>query len=1230
MKKQNITPLKPSQLTFPVVGIGASAGGLEAFKSFVSTIPEKSGMAYVLVQHLSPVSKSELSEIIQRSSRIPVKEIPDEIEIEVDTVYVIPSNKILTTTDGVLKLSPRDSVKTNQIIDVFFTSLAVVRDSYAVGVILSGTGNDGTLGLKMIKEYGGITIAQDEGSAAHADMPSNANNEGVVDFVLPPEQMVGHLLQINHSSHTGPLEKEIAKKSENTDAKIFKQILMLLHQHSGVDFIYYKQNTIRRRIARRMAIDKILNLEDYLKLLRKDKVELEALFQDLLIPVTTFFRDSKAFETLCDIIFPRIFKHHTVNEPIRLWIAGCSTGEEAYSVAMCLHEYLGSEAAERKIQIFASDISQSAIKKARAGIYSKEDVHSVSQERLEKYFSKWQDGYIVNKTIRDSCVFAVHNFLKDPPFAKMDFISCRNVFIYLDTFLQKKALTMFHYALKENGLLMLGKSETIGAAPELFSHLKNTEKIYTRKPVAGRFMHVATESREEVLTVQNRNDSKVAGPQHDFRKSAEAIMLARSPASVIVNDQMDIVHIHGDITPFLMPSPGKPTFNIFKMAREGVSFELRNILHKAKASLTSIKEEINLKLGGRSVLISIEVVPLTNTIDPYYLIFFNQTLAVLAEEDGAVKSAKSNKSTYRNQEFEKELELLRKDMRAITEEHDSSNEQLQSANEELQSSNEELQSLNEELETSKEELQSANEELTISNQELLDKQELLNAARNYSEAIVSTIREPLMVLDQRLRVKSVNESYYRKFKVSEEEVEGKYFFDIQNRLWNSLLLREWIEEMLPNAKSKDFFEITLEISGVKRNFILNAQEISSEKSDEKLVLLAIEDVTHSIINKRLQESDSRFRQLAEQIPHLVFTATSDGTCAYVNQAMADYTGYSSSDLQSKGWLQIVHPDDLDRTARKWKKCISNGEEYTSENRIERADGSYHWHLTKVIPQKDINGKVVLWVGTHTNIHEQKDFAEKLEEKVKERTLELEKTNHQLNQFAYTASHDLQEPLRKIITFSSRLKQLGNDELSEETKLYLDKMENASQRMSVLIRDLLNFSRIANAKELFQQTHLDLTLKNILNDFELLIEEKKAKVSFQDLPVIEAIPLQMNQLFYNLMGNALKFSKENEAPAIQISYKKLSASEVQKYPNLKPELKYVQIIFKDNGIGFDQQYAHQIFIIFQRLNQPAQYSGTGIGLALSKKIAEIHQGEIFAQSQENKGAEFHVILPVSQT
>ncbi len=1119
-KKDTVEP-KATVQNFPIVGIGASAGGLDAFKRLLKAIPESSGMAYVLVQHLDPAHESILTEILQRVTKIPVHEITEDIHLAPDHIYIIPPNKVLTSTDGVLQLTPRNRKILNLTIDVFFTSLAEVHKEFAVGVVLSGTGSDGTLGLKAIKEHGGISFAQDIESSAYASMPQNAMNAGVVDFILAPEKIPAQLLEINSTYKTTHVfkDKELLPKN---DEDIFNQILMLLRQRSGVDFTYYKQPTFHRRIARRIAIVKKKNLTDYLSFIRTNKDEQDALFQDVLIPVTSFFRDPKTFQTLCDTIFPTLFKNKSPTGPIRVWVAGCSTGEEAFSTAICLHEFLGDKWSGTKIQIFASDISEKAIKKARAGLYNKAEVENLSATRLKTYFIKNNGGYEVNKLIRDMCVFAPHNFLKDPPFAKMDFISCRNVLIYMDTFLQKKAFTTFHYALKENGFLLLGRSESIGASSDLFTQVDKYNKIYSRKPVPGRFMHVATERKEEVITTKDRSVTKQETVHTDFRKSAEAIMISKSPASVVVNEHMDIVHIHGIITPFLEAPQGKPTHNLLKMAREGLAFDLRNAFHKAaKEQATITKENILVAPSGNQSLVTIEIIPLTDTIEPHYLIRFEEKIIPVVQEEkkSSAGKLKNTESQKRLEQLEKELSQTHEDMRSITEDMEASNEELQSANEELESSTEEMQSLNEELETSKEELQSTNEELTIVNQELLDKQEQLNAARYYAESIVSTIRHPLLVLDKALRIKTANTCFYEKFDAKEDDTEGKLFYEIQDHQWDDSVMRGLLEKVLPKGERLSDFEIVLKFpSSGERTLLLNAMQILNENNSIQLILLAIEDITE---------------------------------------------------------------------------------------------------------RKSADEKL-------------KSFTVELETEVKKQTGELQNTNEELkqansrlDQFAHIASHDLQEPLRKIITFSMRLQDKHKDGLSTEVKTYLNKIESASSRMTALIRDLLNYSRLLQHEKLFVQTDLNETFKNILNDFELLIQEKNARIRTAELPTIDAIPLQMNQLFYNLISNALKFSKTGVAPVITLTSRTLSENAIKKYPSFRPLTTYVEIIVKDNGIGFEEQYSSKIFTIFQRLHDKESYGGTGIGLALTKKIIENHHGEVFAKAKNNNGAEFHVILPLTQ-
>jgi two-component system CheB/CheR fusion protein len=481
-KKVDASAPHKTEQDFPIVGIGASAGGLDAFKRFLQAIPADSGMAYVLVQHLDPTHQSVLPELLARATKIPVLEITDDIHLAPNHIYVIPENKILTSSDGVLKLTPRTKIKTNRAIDVFFTSLAEVHQSLAVGIVLSGTASDGTLGLKAIKAHGGITFAQDQQSAKFGEMPQNAVDAEVVDFVLPPEKMPEKLLSILET-YNG--YREIHENPTKDEEDIFNQIIQALRKRSGVDFTYYKQTTVRRRIARRMVICEKQKLGTYLKFLIKSTDEQDFLFHDMLIPVTSFFRDPKTFQTISHTVFPVMLKQKTATDPIRMWVAGCSTGEEVYSLAISLHQFL-EKISGRQIQIFASDISESAIAKARLGIYRNVDVKNVPDSLLKNYFTKGNGVYQVNRQIRDMCVFAIHDFLKDPPFAKMDLISCRNVLIYMDTFLQKKALTIFHYALKDSGFLILGKSETTGPASELFATFAKDDKIYSRKSVPSR------------------------------------------------------------------------------------------------------------------------------------------------------------------------------------------------------------------------------------------------------------------------------------------------------------------------------------------------------------------------------------------------------------------------------------------------------------------------------------------------------------------------------------------------------------------------------------------------------------------------------------------------------------------------------------------------------------------------------------------------------------------------
>ena len=1108
-------PKIPSENLFPVVGVGASAGGLEAFKQLLRAIPEKSGLAYILVQHLDPFHESILAEILQKVTNIPVSEITDNVKVVPDHIYIIPSNKILVATDGVLKLDQRPpKPQKNMPIDIFFSSLAEIHQEHAIGIVLSGTGMDGTQGLKAIKDNGGLTFAQELESAAYDGMPFSAISSNSVDFILTPDKIPEKLLELGRTINSTANNPEYPDREKEN---IFKQIILLLRQQRGIDFTYYKQTTIRRRILRRMVMHKVNEIKEYLMLLKENKSEQDNLFQDLLIPVTSFFRDTQTFDNLCETTFPGLVKNKSLTNPIRMWVAGCSTGQEAYSMAMCLCEYLGENLKNVKIQLFATDVSEIAVVKARSGNYLKREMEGVSEERIEAFFDKTDGSYQLKKTIREMCVFAPHNFLKDAPFARMDFISCRNVLIYMEPYLQKKAISTFHYALNDKGFLLLGKSETTGSASDLFVAVNKNDKLYSRKNSSRSLMSILPERVSRTIAPTEKNMKTKENKKEDFQKSADDLLLSKySPAGVVVNDMLEIVQFRGSTGPYLEPSPGKPTFKVVEMARKGLSFELRNLLHKSKLSNQPATKE-NIPVDEAKRWVTIEVIPLTHTIEPHYLILFKDTVNTITKKSSVqhLTGEQTSDEQLRIEQLEKDIAQAHDDMRSITEDQEAANEELQSANEELLSGNEELQSVNEELETTKEEIQSTVEELIIVNQELYERNDQLNHARQYAESIVTTIHEPLIVLDTNLRVKSANKAFYKHFQLTEQETEGELLYVLGNGQWNISALRRKLE----NERKFENLEITHHFKDFgERILLLNANQMLKADSTVQLILLVIEDITE----KRKME-------------------------------------------------------------------IS-----------------------------------------------QKEFNEKLETLVEERTkslmianTQLEHSNKNLEQFAYIASHDLQEPLRKIQTFSSMLIDRFDNHIPEDGKVLIKKINKSSERMSLLIRDVLNFSKMTLSENVFSKTDLTEILQNVLSDFDLLILQKNAIIHTEELPVIEAVPLLMNQLFNNLISNSLKFSVTNTQLVITISLRMLSEQEVEKKQHLDQSLSYFQISFKDNGVGFDQQFARQIFLIFQRLSSKQQYLGTGIGLALCRTIVEKHNGEIYAEGKENEGAAFYVILPLKQ-
>ncbi len=960
----------------PVVAIGASAGGMESILELLENLSPVTNMAYVYIQHLDPNAHSQLTHILSRATAMPVREAEDHLRIEPNHVYVIPPSQDMEVVDGVLALLPRQADTRHMPINQFFISLANRQKEAAIAIILSGMANDGTLGFRAIKQAGGITFAQND-TARFQSMPKSAIAEGVVDWVLPPAEIARELERISRKPEFFQ-QTEAAETSGEAEAdEDINAIIQLVRKAVGVDFSNYKITTIRRRIIRRMLLFKLETLKEYIQYIRQHPEEMPQLYGDLLINVTTFFRDQDTMTYLSRVLFPRIIKEKAPHEPIRIWVPACSTGQEAYSLAMLLIEALGDKASSVIIQIFATDLSEMAVAKARQGSYTKGEVMDVSAPRLQRFFTKTDDHYRINRSVRDLCVFAPHNILKDPPFSRLDLVSCRNLLIYLGSVYQRKAIAMFHYGLNPSGYLVLGKSETVGSLTALFSQIEKNYKVYVRKndvisratfdmgPRTGfdrlRLDGVEPDGKKAIvgLSAYNRQRNTVLKtdfPVSDLEKIVDELLLRQYvPASVVVNNDLDILRFRGSTSMFLEPSPGKASLNLLKMARPALVFELRNTVHKARQSGQPVRKSgLEVKIKDIPHQVAIEVVPLNiDTEDPLYLVLFEEIEAIVPFEADLTE-----KRNIRIKQLETELATLREDMRSIVEEQEANNEELQSANEEIISSNEELQSINEELETSKEEIESTNEELLTINQELQVRNDQLSEANEFSEIIFATIREATLVLDENLRIKSANKTFYKLFRVDEEQTEGRLIYEIGNRQWDIPKLRLLLADVIRRNIQVDSFELTHTFDNIgEKVLLLNARRVVRQ---EEAILLAIEDITdYRLAQRLLAEREAWLHDLVDNAPVLIWVADAEGKYTFFNRAWLEYTGHSLEETIERGWIEDIHPDDRQAFVATFTSALAKRLPFQLEMRLKRQRSAlqtepfppdeYHWMLMNASP-----------------------------------------------------------------------------------------------------------------------------------------------------------------------------------------------------------------------------------------------------------------------------------------
>ena len=1309
-----------TQEQFYVAGIGASAGGLEALRELLHALPPDTGMAFVIVQHLEPTYESQLAEILSRATPMPVIQTAEGQAVQPDHVFVIPPNTVMIVKDKVLHLAPRsESMTPHNPIDIFFESLAADQGPRAVGVVLSGAASDGAQGIRLIKRNRGITFSQDEESAKYGGMPHSAIATGVVDFVLPPAGIAAELARLaSHPFAEAPAEPSEEPPFPDEANGDLQKVFDLLRNATNVDFGQYKQSTIRRRIGRRLFVHNFRTLREYVDFLGTHPAEIDALYRDVLINVTSFFREPEMFRALTTAI-SQCVQNRTGDEPFRVWVPGCATGEEAYSLAITVFEVLQASGRGAAMQVFGTDISESAIDAARAGVYPETIQADISPERLRRHFSRVDRGFRIDQQIREKCVFAKHDLTGDAPFSLMDLVSCRNVFIYLNAALQQRILPALHYSLKPEGLLVLGSAETVGSRSDLFGVVDSENKIFSKKVVLSR-LSVEPKSPDPAERSSNAwppRQNLIRTVMDLEGRAARILRDLYAPAGVLINSDLQVLHTHGQTEFYLEQVPGEASVNLLRLAREGLVHPLRNAVGAALARKQPVQEAgIKVEHSGETHAITLSVIPVTDEARFCMVLFEEQTSA------GNGKPARAHEANgdaggleARLAVAERELAQTREYLRTVMEQHEAATEELRAANEEARSANEELQSTNEELRTAKEQLQSSNEELLTVNDELKhrnqelaitgnDLSNILNAAtipiamvgmdlqlrrftpaaarvlglvpgdiglaiadlhhtlqlpdlgeiveqtirtlslhqrrvqdrdgrwhslfvrpyrttddridgavialfdiddairaleqaeaaRALADGIVETVQHPLLVLDPDLRVVRANAAFYKGFEIRPEDTLQRTIDDLGQGQWGFPELRRLLEQaLLRDAPFRDF-EVIHEFPRIGRRIMrLNARRIVRPDAAGYTLLLAIEDVTD-----RQEAAEIQYRRLFESAKDgIVVVEASSGAVVDVNPYFLDLSHYPKEELLGKPFPEIPPFRDAEGIGRLVSETIERGVTHYDSVRLRGRD------------KREV---LIDLIGNSYRVKESSFIQVNVRDVTERRRNEeaLRQSNLDLQQFAFAASHDLQEPLRTIINFAELFQTEHQGQLGARADEQIYHITTAAARMRQLVLDLVGFSQVARAEMKLTQVSVESVLSTVILNLQMAIESSHAAITFDPLPVVRADETQLLRLLQNLIANSIKY-RGAEPPRIHLAARDAGPEWI--------------LSVRDNGIGIDPKYADFIFTVFKRLHG-REYPGTGIGLAVCKRVVERHGGRIWVESKAGEGSTFYFSLP----
>jgi two-component system CheB/CheR fusion protein len=968
------------QKDFITVGIGASAGGIKALKQFFSEMPPDSGMAFAVVLHLSPKHESNLAEIIQKETAMPVKQVMGRERVVPNSVYVIPPNKNLAMVDGSITVTDIKDKRGGRVaIDLFFRTLASAYGKNSVCVVLSGTGSDGTIGLKQIKENNGFAIVQDPSDAEYDSMPLSAIGTNLVDWVLPVEKIPERLLKFKASSERMRLTDGDEEKGvpQLRGIESLPDLLTLLRIRTGHDFSTYKHATLLRRIARHLQIFEIDDIRDYIQLLRERPDDLQSLLKNLLINVTNFFRDKEAFRQLEKHVIPKLFAGKKGNESVRVWSVGCASGEEAYSLGILLSEFASKLHDPPKLQIFATDVDDEAIVEARDHVYPVGIEADVSPDRLQRFFTKEGEHYRVRKDLREIILFAPHNVLRDPPFSRLDMVVCRNLLIYLNRDAQDKVLQIFHFAIRPEGFLFLGNSESAEGQSTLFTPVDKKNRIYMRRTgaISAKEAPVLPVIGEWQIKIPELNRShppeRLASAGEIHYKLVEQF----APPSVLVNEDMDIVHLSESAGRYFRFTGGEPTSNLFKAVHPDLLPDLRaGVYASQREKKNSEFDNIKVSLDGDERLVKLTVrnvddIDIVNAGREFMLIIFEET-ALEPANDSAVPAPiqldKDEALETVTRRLEEELRRAKDQLRYTIEQHETSMEELKAANEEHQAVNEELRSASEELETGKEELQSVNEELTTVNQELKEKVDELSRTNSDLQNLMSSTDIGTIFLDRSLRIKRFTPSVQKLFNVIATDV-GRPLEHLTHKL--------------------DYESLTSDAVAVLRNLTALEDEVKDQDGNtyllrilpyrtvedkiEGVVLTFVDISDREVAEENLREANERFRVIVNQASTGVIQTDLDGNFVFVNQQFCDMTGFTAAELARMNVKDITLSADIPDMLKAFDRLRHAGTPFELEKRLMKKDGKLTWVHTNVTAIRDRSGRPQSAIAIILDINERK-------------------------------------------------------------------------------------------------------------------------------------------------------------------------------------------------------------------------------------------------------------------